>query len=918
MAKNIASIKRGEQKQQQTHQEYQRRLHQYTLFQLIGFIKFLNPLIKILLIIIWTINVGNCLVLHQRQSQQQEFLQQQNDFISQPEEKGAVFVTEWIKKRLCNNLTTTNFYSAESTPAIWPTDFSRNVVVSFWIKSYNETKQTVACNSMQDVYEDDFYYYIWLYKLLIYMLVASSFEILLLLARNLHNINLTISRCWTSLNMRMQCIFFSHLSCKSYTSHALLHSGCKATDSRAMSELHHNSNVTINFKKGAKRRLKSEIRRITAASTTVKTSPRAMETTVSLKPLLKRKGPLSYVFAVLGCHVSPSRSCSSVCCMFPYFKNENSTSFALGYTQVSAMGDFLLLMLFIHVYYQKQQQQFEQSQPAAPQRHKSRYYQQVHRSTDKAFSYLGDQKSCRQHCGNMHQKLWMPTYHVCAAPIAIPTTASATDDISIGTRPSAVVQCISQNSKLCSCFCCSRSNFWLQCCNCYCCPCYCCFACSMCAYTASCCTSYSCICCSICGVSCPTYQHFKTCCFIYYCNMNHRSCKYCNTCCQNGHLSTRANAPVEIVCVKFSKFGLFNRGNFLAFCAFRGGCSPYVWTLPLRTFGCYEILQAANGLRTYVPLCSNKSCRGGVFLLVYHYNYYQAVMQVLCQMIPHILKLHSCERSIKFHPTLCGIVPVVVATKTLISTNELGKTYNSNPLRIFMFANCIRLARSNHKKRRHRKSCCRSTLNRLSQLPFCNYKNLSTNRSASPSKFATSANRIGLLASLPTSNSLRTIYPCATSPVRTLRRLCGSKYNLTWLLISLVWFEGPKLTNCNVIINYQYQSPPPTNSNNNNPKATVTTKPDVEFDYKASNMLNSVHNVNITTLTRTANVYNTGSKNTQQICNNYQTHTRVQRALSFSNINLPTSASKLNVLWREHSFSRSKFGKLGKYVYIYR
>uniref|UniRef100_A0A1A9ZJY0 Uncharacterized protein n=1 Tax=Glossina pallidipes TaxID=7398 RepID=A0A1A9ZJY0_GLOPL len=723
----------------------------------VGFIKFLNPFTKILLIIIWTINVGNCLVLHQRQTQQQQFLQQQNDFISQPEEKGAVFVTDWLKKKLCNNLTTINFNSVESTPAIWPTDFSRNVVVSFWIKSYNGTKQTVACNSMQDVYEDDFYYYIWLYKF-----------------------------------------------CKSYISNALLHFACKATDSRAMSELHHNSNITINFKKGAKRRLKSEIRMITAASTTVKASPRAMETTVSLKPLLKRKGPLSYVFAVLGCHVSPSRSCSSVCCMFPYFKNENSTSFALSYTQVSAMGDFLLLMLFIHVYYQKQQQQFEQSQPATPQRHQSRYYQQVHRSTDKGFSYLGDQKSCPQHCGNMHQKLWMPTYHVCAAPVAIPTTASATDDIINSVRASVVVAVISG-----------------------------------------------------CNAVIVIAVHVTAVLLA-----------------QCAPILRRAVHPTAVYVAHFVHFVVDIRPMYGPYRSEHSDVTKY-----------FKLLTG------YAPM----------------YRYL-----ALCQMLPHLLKLHSCERSIKFHQTLCGIVPVVVATKILMSTNEHGKTYNSNPLRIFMFANSIRLARSNHKKRRHRKSCCRSTLNRLSQLPFCNYKNLSTNRSASPSKFTTSVNRIGLLASLPTSNSMRTIYPCATSPIRTLRRLCGSKYNLTWLLISLVWFEGPKLTNCNVIINYQYQSPPPTNSNNNNPKATVATKPDVEFDYKASNLLNSVHNVNITTLTRTANVYNTGSKNTQQICNNYQTHSRVQRALPFSNINLPTSASKLNVLWREHSFPRSKFARTEK------
>uniref|UniRef100_A0A1A9WQB9 Uncharacterized protein n=1 Tax=Glossina brevipalpis TaxID=37001 RepID=A0A1A9WQB9_9MUSC len=167
---------------------------------------------------------------------------------------------------------------------------------------------------------------------------------------------------------------------------------------------------------------------------------------------------------------------------------------------------------------------------------------------------------------------------------------------------------------------------------------------------------------------------------------------------------------------------------------------------------------------------------------------------------------------------------------------------------------------------------------------------------------------MGLSASLLTANSLHTIYPCATSSIRTLRHLCGSKSNLAWLLIGLVWFEGPKLTNCNVIINYQYQSSSsPANNNNNNPKATITTKVGVELDYKASGILNNVYNVNTTTLTRTTNVYNTGSKNTQHVCNNYQMRTRAQRAVHLSNINLPASASKLNILWREYSFTRPKF-----------
>ncbi|KAM7341212.1 inhibin subunit beta isoform 1-T7 [Cochliomyia hominivorax] len=779
----------------------------------------------VILIIVWCINVSNSWIHQQQQSYGGHFVGEEEA------EAIAIEANMRLAKIPCNFTTKTNCIYAEALKMTLPFKENNEIVVS-WVPqigilnrsdlgmnrdtsypSYNINRNIDSNGIKDDIRkksQNDFYNFNWIFELLACMMLASAFEICLLILRNLRNISLAFCGFWSSLNLRLQMI-------------------------------------------------------LVGASTPVNKSDNLRKRSGNIE----EKRTLSYLFAILTWRASQTAK-GGTTNTEAHLRDEN-TSNAISYGHVTTMGDLLLLILFTHVYYQRQKFHQGPEDKSNTERedlldgHKEKvqkntaynklYDKQISNSNDSNHNRRGFSKRCSYFCGNMYQQISSLQENHASAQVKLAPLTTYTTKIPYLTYCTGIVWytcCFCQYS---CCYCCSNCRRWNQRCYIYIPP--------LCNTIYCCCFhkslksfydvnyQYSCyLCCwqDMCRYTFLDPHITCHCCCNFYCDRLHNHCYFCTTLTSNK--SSSNSQALNLLLLNATKSFSSN--------AYRHSVTEYcIWKLKCNNQN-YSILYEVDGHKySLLYLADGRS------MCVYKRNYYQVAVEVFSYLLPqYLLTIKNCQTFLKWKKLH---VAVVIMALIVICASSAGANCDHHHYYSSLFNRCHKhfskckkknKKRCTRRRRRHQHckayrtqhyfyttllSCVKRQKNKNIQKKLVNkiYK-----KSA---KLLTShiiAYEYNLTST--TSAAAATITATRTSMVRTIKRVRGSKPNIVWLIIGLIWFEGPKIVNCNVIINYQnqqqheqqQQQQQQYQQTGNNHKETITTSNSVNsnFDYKMENL----------------------------------------------------------------------------------
>ncbi|XP_037811710.1 uncharacterized protein LOC119603668 [Lucilia sericata] len=754
------------------------------------------------------------------------------------------------------------------------TEHTLGVVHSYDNRNANTITNTTDPNNVRGKAQNGFYNFNWIFELLACMMLASAFEICLLVLRNLRNISLAFFGFWSALNARFQKLCYA----------------CPSTSSGTKSDQQRKRNVAM----GEKR-------------------------------------TLSYIFAILTWRASQTAK-GGTTSTEANLRDENTG--AISYGHVTTMGDLLLLILFTHVYYQRQK--FHQGSnndnvnaesEELLEGHKERendnngpvhqeFYdkqnEKINNSTfsDQTHNRRGLSKRCSHYCGNMYQQiLLLQEYHKSAQVKIAPLTSSYATKIPYLTYCTGIV--------------------WHTCCFCqYSCRtcCYCCSSCRCCrnqrcyiyvpplCNTIYCCCFYKSLksfhdvnfqyCCYLCCW--PDFYHISAvgshssrCCCHFYCERVFNHCCLCNA------LVNKASSARALL--------LLNKIKSYSSNAYRPSPDYCVWKVKYNNQS-YSLFYEIDGQSySFLYLIDGRS------MFVCKRNYYQIALDVFCSLLPqYFVTIKNCQSFVKwkkFH------VAVVVMALIVICASSAGANYDHHHYYNSLFNKChkhfSRCKQNRRKRRRRRRRHQHCKAYRPQHYFYTTLIQCVKRQNAKKlhKKFATRLHKKS--AKLLTPNiyitceySLAT--GTATTPVttkhpivRAIKRVRGSKPNIVWLLIGLIWFEGPKIVNCNVIINYQNQQQHEQQQQQhqqtgNSHKETTTNSVNSNFEYKMDNFnqmkTKSGNNNNNNNSNNNSNNNGNKNKNKNNNNNNNNSNTNNSNRSSTSSSNIHLSVNVIPII----------------------
>lgn len=739
---------------------------------------------KLMLIVVLLLfsNISSCLA-HQSRNEQYGY---EGRFIEQDEAKAiALDANTRLAKIPCNFTTKTNCIYVEQPKltlpknnSLWRQQHANKIVVSWVTNSdnLNKTEYIIGMetnksnrnkNNIRDKNRNNFIDLNWIFELLACMTLASAFEVCLLILRNLRNIGLTIFGIWSVLIIRIQKL-------------------CKACFTRSL-------------KKSDQQHRKRSV-------------------------AVDEKRTLSYIFAILTWRATQTAKCSGASDRTTL--RDDNTNNVMSYGHVTTMGDLLLLILFTHVYYQRQRiekggDKEDSSDEPRQKNQNNKYYQQFYDKQNNTNGNEGpinkqslNNKRCSYFCGNTYQQISsLQELKFSQSQITPPVTS-----------------CVPKLPYLTYC----NGMVWYTCC--------------FCKYSFS--TCYFCCCnCRLLNQNCYLYTQLRNtmyrCCFLKFLKSRHEVNCY-HSCCWQDICTpeTLKSHPSYHYCCHYCQ-------RAYTYCSL---CNTLINKKPLGSFN--VILQSKIRIIPLVTLSqyglwklrfSNKTM---LHMLMNNHKICDITLHIITSMLlQYLMPLKNCQNVLKWKRLQVAVVIVALIVARSSSgpdndyqncNNSLFNSCNSLVNSCKLFAKQKKNTKRRRRRRRHQHCKFCRPLYYFNTTPIQCIKRLKLKKINK--KFL---NKLKKKFTKPqtskTTINEKVVNSSKASMVRSIRRLRGSKPNIVWLLIGLIWFEGPKIVICNVIINYQYQQHEQQHhqqqhqQTGNSHKETTTNTVNSNFEYKTEN-----------------------------------------------------------------------------------
>ena len=833
-------------------------------------LRYRSDKLMLIAVLLLSSNISSCVGHHNRREQ----YNYEGRFIGQDEAKAIALDTNTrLAKIPCNFTTKTNCIYVQQQKLTLTTHNSplsnqqrSNEIVVSWVTNSdnrNKTEYIIGMetsesnrnrNNVRDKKRSNLFDVNWIFELLACMMLASAFEVCLLILRNLRNIGLTFFGIWSALVVRLQKL------CKS----------CSTTSLNKSDQQQRKRNVAV----GEKR-------------------------------------TLSYIFAILTWRATQTAKCSGTSSHTTL--RDDSTNNVMSYGHVTRMGDLLLLILFTHVYYQRQRlekglsgDEEDLSDESRENRKNKHYYQQFYDkqknsncNEEPLNKHSLYNKRCSHFCGNTYQQISSLQECKLSQSKVTPVT-SYVPKIPYLTYCNGMVWytcCFCQYSYRTCCFCCCTCRHWSQCCY---------------LYTPICNTIYCC-----CFLKFLKSLHevncYHLCCWQDVCNLgilNTHTPYHC--CC---HFYCQRASTYCCVCNTLTNKKTTRSLNFLL--------QSKIRLSPLVASSQYGVWKLKSSCKTY----SLFYLVDGLHMLVNNHKLCDINLDIFTSiLLQYLLTLKNYQSVLKWKRLQVAVVimALIVARSTSRSNYDYQNCYNSLLNKCKLFAKHKQNKKRRRRRRRHQHCKAYRPHHYFNTTPIQCMKRLKlkklnkqilnklNKKLAKPQTSKTAVNEHSLVAS-----------SSKTTMVRSIRRLRGSKPNIVWLLIGLIWFEGPKIVNCNVIINYQNQQQheqqhqqQQQQQTGNSHKETTTNTVNSNFEYKTENFNqiktknnNNSNNSNSSSNKSKNKSKNTGSSNSNNSNGNDTNNNN--RNTNNSNINLSVNVIPIiNTIHLKHYCNSNYYQKV--------